>query len=79
MSRRLLAVICGLLLVFSVSAVGFANEVTLTVWESTGGPDEFIKQAERRSLSFIPTLKSIMLTLSLGIPPVRLLGTGRPV
>ncbi|MFB5067828.1 MAG: maltose ABC transporter substrate-binding protein [Candidatus Wallacebacter cryptica] len=66
MSRRLLAVICGLLLVFSVSAVGFANEVTLTVWESTGGPDEFIKQAGEAFTKLYPHIKINYVNVELG-------------
>lgn len=66
MKRRLLAAICGLVLVFSVSSYGLANDVTLTVWESTGGPDEFIKQAGEAFTKLHPNIKIDYVNVELG-------------
>jgi len=66
MRRRLLAVVCGLFLVFCVTSYGLAKDVTLTVWESTGGPDEFIKQAGEAFTKLYPHIKINYVNVELG-------------
>lgn len=66
MKVKLMAFVCALLLVVSVSAFGFAKDVTLTVWESTGGPDEFIRQAGKAFTELHPNIKINFVNVELG-------------
>lgn len=66
MKSKLLAFACAVLLIFSVSALSWAKEVTLTVWESTGGPDEFIKQAGESFTKLYPNIKVKFVNVELG-------------
>lgn len=66
MRRSILAAILGLLLVFSLTSYALAKDVILTVWESTGGPDEFIKQAGEAFTKLYPNIKINYVNVELG-------------
>lgn len=64
--RRVLALACVLGLILTVSAAIQAKDVTLVVWESTGGPDEFIKQAGEAFNKLYPHIKVEYVNVELG-------------
>lgn len=66
MKQRLLVLTYALLLVFSVSSFGLAKDVTLTVWESTGGPDDFIREAGKAFTELYPNIKVDFVNVELG-------------
>lgn len=66
MRRSILAAILGLLLVFSLTSYALAKDVILTVWESTGGPDEFIEQAGEAFTKLYPNIKINYVNVELG-------------
>ncbi len=66
MKFKLLTFACAVLLIFSVSALCWAKEVTLTIWESTGGPDEFIRQAGKAFTEIYPNIKVDFVNVELG-------------
>lgn len=64
--RRVLALACVLGLILTVSAAIQAKDVTLVVWESTGGPDEFVKQAGEAFNKLYPHIKVEYVNVELG-------------
>lgn len=66
MKLKLFAFVCTVLLIFSVSASCWANNVTLTVWESTGGPDDFIRQAGEAFTELYPHINVNFVNVELG-------------
>ena len=66
MKQKLLVLSCAVLLVFSILTPSWAKTVTLTVWESTGGPDEFIQQAGEAFTELYPNIKINFVNVELG-------------
>jgi len=64
--RRYIAFALVLVLLLTVSAAIQAKDVTLVVWESTGGPDEFIKQAGEAFTKLYPHIKIEYVNVELG-------------
>lgn len=64
--RRHIALALVLVLLLTVSAAIQAKDVTLVVWESTGGPDEFIKQAGEAFTKLYPHIKIEYVNVELG-------------
>ena len=66
MKSKLLFLACTVLLVLVVFTPGQAKGVTLTVWESTNGPDEFLKQAGVAFTKLYPQIKVNYVNVELG-------------
>lgn len=66
MRSKLFVLVCTMLLVFAAAMPGLAKNVTLTVWESTGGPDEFIRQAGEAFNKLYPHITVEYVNVELG-------------
>ncbi|NLM26424.1 MAG: maltose ABC transporter substrate-binding protein [Firmicutes bacterium] len=66
MRVRVFILACLVTMVFSVVTPSYAQKVTLTVWESTDGPDEFVRQAGQAFTKLHPHITINYVNVELG-------------